>query len=597
MKRIFSMLICLMLVTMIVSPVYAEDIGSEPAAVYENKDEVIYVNLTSDGQTNNMYVVNGFQVTEPGKIIDYGEYNEVKNLTSLAEIEQNNDEVRFLAEEGEFYYQGTFEKSQLPWDISIRYFWNGEEVNPKEKLGESGKLKIEIQVNQNEENSVFNDYYLLQIGVTTEPEKVKVLQSENGTIANVGEKEQITYTVMPGQDERFTIEAEANNFELAPIEINALPANIAVEKPDTEEMTEDITTLSDAIASIDEGVGDLQTGLSELEDGLGELNDGSSEFYQGIEKISASSNELTNASNEIKNALHAIDQSLSGQTDDVDFSALGQLRDGLKEMKEGLGTGQESLKPLKDSYEKSLDALETAIWSIPDSVLKEEEINSLLESNADPNIISELLKTYEAAKQIQYIYDETQAAFQAVPTALSQMDRSLLEVSGALDEMITGLDNLDSQSLLDGINQLQQGIRVLSSNYDHFHDGLVEYTDGIDTVASSYGDIDKGIHDLHNGTMQISDGVGELKDGTSELASETTNMPQEMEQEVEKMLEEFDFSDYEPVSFISDKNEKIRTVQFVMKTEELIVEEKEEVAEEAQQEQKSFWQKFLDLFR
>ena len=54
MKRIFSMLICLMLVTMTVSPVYAEDIGSEPAAVYENKDEVIYVNLTSDGQTNNM---------------------------------------------------------------------------------------------------------------------------------------------------------------------------------------------------------------------------------------------------------------------------------------------------------------------------------------------------------------------------------------------------------------------------------------------------------------------------------------------------------------------------------------------------------------
>lgn len=593
MKRIICVLSCILLLTTVVSPIYAE----EPAAEYESKDEVVYVNLSASGNTDHMYVVNGFEVKEPGVITDYGEYSEIKNLTNLQEIEQVKDEVSFVAEEGEFYYQGTSEKNQLPWDIDIRYFWNGEEVNPKEKLGENGKLKIEMEINQSDESSVFNEYFLLQIGVLTDPEKVKVLKSENGTIANVGEKEQVTFTVMPGQSETFTIEADANNFQLAPIEINALPANIAVDKPNTDDMTEDFTTLADAIAAIDEGVGDLQTGLNEMEDGLGELNHGSSEFHQGIDKLSASSNELTNASKQIKDALHAINQSLSGQTDDVDLSALAQLTDGLKEMKEGLQLGRENLGPLKDNYEKSLDALETAIESIPDGVLQEEEINSLFESNANQEVINELLKTYEAAKQIQYIYDETKMVFQAVPTALSQMDSSLVEVNGALDEMITGLESLDSQSLLEGMTQLQTGIQTLSSNYNNFHEGLIEYTNGIDTLASSYGDINKGINELYGGTTEISDGVAELKDGTGELADETNTMPQEIEQEVEKMLEEFDFSDYEPVSFISDKNEKVRTVQFVMKTEELKIEEIEKTVQEEKQEDKSFWQKFLDLFR
>ena len=596
MKKITTILLCAMLLLISVSPVYAEQGDSKQTAVYENKDEVVYVNMSSQGQIDNMYVVNGFKVAKPGFIKDYGDYDTVKNLTNLEDIKLDEGEVQVVADEGEFYYQGTLKKVELPWDITIRYLLDDKDVNPNDIVGEPGNITIEIAVNQTQEETVFNQYYLLQISILTDPEKLRITKSEDGTVANVGEKEQVVFTLMPGQDDTFVIETEATEFELAPIEINALPANMAVELPETDDMTEDFITLSDAIASIDHGVGELQNGLAELGNGLGELNKGSNQLNEGFKKISSSSSELTDGSKEIKTALETIDQSLSGETETPDLSALGQLSKGLKEMKDGLEAGKEDLKTLKEGYETSLSALESSIDMIPEGTLEQSDLNRLFASNADPQVLEELLQTYEAAKRIQYVYQETKQAFQAVPAALAQMNTSMTEVTGAIDEIIQGIASMDDKSLMEDLNKLAEGIHALATNYNSFHQGLIDYTNGIDTVASSYGEINQGIKELHNGANQLDKGALTLKDGTSELASETNDMPNEMEEEIEKMLEEFDFSDYEPVSFVSDKNEKLRTVQFVMKTEELKLEEEEE-KEEVKKESKGFWEKFLDLFR
>src|SRR5690625_4324905 len=50
---------------------------------YSTKDEVIYGKLDMLGHVNNMYVVNTFHVTGPGKIVDYGDYTDIRNLTDL----------------------------------------------------------------------------------------------------------------------------------------------------------------------------------------------------------------------------------------------------------------------------------------------------------------------------------------------------------------------------------------------------------------------------------------------------------------------------------------------------------------------------------
>ena len=61
------------------------------------------------------------------------------------------------------------------------------------------------------------------------------------------------------------------------------------------------------------------------------------------------------------------------------------------------------------------------------------------------------------------------------------------------------------------------------------------------------------------------------------------------------MIDSMTGSDVELKSFTSDKNTSINSVQFVIKTEDIKVEESEESKAETK-ESLSFWQKFLKLF-
>src|SRR5699024_7614983 len=79
----------------------------ETSGKYSTKDEVIYGKLDMNGKIDNMYVVNTFHITNPGEIVDYGDYTNIRNLTDLSDIHQSGaHEVHFQADEDEFYYQG-----------------------------------------------------------------------------------------------------------------------------------------------------------------------------------------------------------------------------------------------------------------------------------------------------------------------------------------------------------------------------------------------------------------------------------------------------------------------------------------------------------
>src|SRR5690625_605605 len=109
-----------------------------------SKDEVIYGKLHANGTQKEMYVVNSFDVVQAGKIVDYGTYSNIKNLTDLSEITTENEKHEMTAAKGKFHYQGTMANPPLPWDFSITYYLDGTKLSPKELAGKSGYLKIKI---------------------------------------------------------------------------------------------------------------------------------------------------------------------------------------------------------------------------------------------------------------------------------------------------------------------------------------------------------------------------------------------------------------------------------------------------------------------
>src|SRR5699024_12140142 len=92
------------------------------------------------------------------------------------------------------------------------------------------------------------------------------LPISDGTKAKEGKNTNLTFTVMPDEEEAFIVSADVTDFEMDPINISATPASMSIDDPDLGDMKSNIKSLSDAIKEINGGVGYLRDGISGLSD-------------------------------------------------------------------------------------------------------------------------------------------------------------------------------------------------------------------------------------------------------------------------------------------------------------------------------------------
>jgi putative membrane protein len=603
-RKILFVLVTIILVlpTFLVSA-DSDDSKSEVDAPQENgiissKDEVVYAKLSATGERQEIYVVNIIDIEKAGKVFDYGPYTNLKNLTDLAQLELKDQQVEFVAQEGKFYYQGNMNEEHLPWNILIRYFLDGKEINPKELAGKDGHIVIRIATSANESvDPLFFKNYLLQISLPLNLDLYSNIRAPKGMLANAGKNKQVTFTVMPEKEEELVLDADVIDFELEGIDITAIPSSMSIDAPDIDEMTGEMETLADAIKEIDNGVGDLNDGVRELNNGVKALGNGSKEYKDGIHAIASSSSELINASVSIDQALDTMVTSLSGSSEDTDIGDLKQLEEGLVQISGGLKETSNGLETLKGNYANAYGALNKSMVAIPDYVISEEQIKQLYASGADKTILDQLIETYSAARTAKGTYLAVKEAFDAVVVTLNQVSGSLTEMANTLDAMANGLSSSqEDMDVSESFAQLQDGLSQLSSNYKEFHSGLIDYTGGVGQLSGVYGEVHTGIQDLYKGTSELEKGISKLHDGTSELNEATDDLPEQMKQEVDKMMADYDKSDFEAVSFVSPKNENIHLVQFVLKTETIKKDEPEE-KEDLVQETKGFWARLMELFK
>ncbi|MGD6845435.1 YhgE/Pip domain-containing protein [Bacillus infantis] len=571
---------------------------SQETGELSSKDEVVYAKLSPAGENQEVYVVNILNIEEPGEVTDYGPYTNLKNLTDMSPIEKSDAAVNVTAEEeGKFYYQGDLNKAALPWNVSISYTLDGQETAPEELAGKSGHVQIEIQTSRNESaEASFFENYLLQISFPLNGEKFTNIQAPDGMIVNAGKNKQATFTVMPEKEGKLTLEADVADFELEGIDITAIPSSLPIDAPDIDDMTGEMDTLTKAIKEVNDGVGQLQNGASELQNGAAKLSKGSREYQDGIVALNGSSSKLVSGSKSIEQALQKLNQSLSGGAGDMGLGDLKKMQDGLSQSAAGLREVSKNLAELQLAFSASYNSLNEAMDGIPNSEISEAQIEQLKQSGADPNVVAQLLETYAAAKNAKGVFAAGQGSFAAVSGTLQQVSGSLTGMAKNLDSMAAGLSQaLNSSDAADATAQLQAGVNALAANYESFHSGLEEYTGGLSRLAGSYSELHNGIAGIADGTGELSDGAAALHGGTAELYEATRDLPEQMKEEVEGMLEEYDKSDFKPVSFVSPKNEKVNSVQFVLKTESIKQEETKEV-EKLKEEPQGFWARLKALF-
>lgn len=565
-----------------------------------NKNEIVYANLQASGSLEEIYVVNAFELDRPGIIEDYGHYSEVKNLTDTSAIAQDNNKIRINAETDMFYYQGNLSDNiQLPWSFTLEYYLDDSKVKAEELIGKSGEVEIKIAVKKTESvPSTFFENYMLQISLPLNTDKFKNIKARDATVANSGKNKQLAFTVMPEEEKEFSIKAKTDHFEIDGLQISALPSSISVDGPDTDELTSEFRSLTDAVGEIDDGVGQLRNGMSELASGLNDLEKGSSQYKSGMDELNQSGSQLTKASSQINHALTAIQNEVKNASGASGLEQLDELNKNIPAMAASLEQIADGMDQFASQYRGAKQGLQDAMNQIPESTIKESDIEALSQSDADQAVINELVKTYQAAQTAKAAYQAAAEAFGAVEPNLSTFSESTRQVANHLRTLAAGLEKSMNQVNVDeGLSELVSGLGQMASNYSQFHEGLSAYTKGVNELSHSYNGLHTGIGEAAAGASQITDGAGELHDGTGQLHDATSAIPDEMQKEIDSMISQYDKSDFDPVSFVSEKNnEQIDSVQFVISTDSLKQKETDTTNKQSE-EKEGFFEKLKNLFR
>lgn len=652
-KRILPLSLAVILAVSSSIPAFAAETTE---VVPSEKEEVIYITLASDGTLKNTYVVNSFY---GGEITDYGNYSSVKMLNTSDPIEQNGDLITFSTSAQKAYYQGELTDAEIPWNISLRYYLDGKEYSADELAGKSGKLKIQFQITENAACSgTFFDDYALQASFTLDTEQCNNISAPDATVANVGSSKQLTYTILPGEGIDTTITADVTDFEMSAVSINGIHLNLNVEIDDTE-LKDKVSEIIDAVEQLDDGAVELSDGSGELLNGSTELKDGASSLHSGVEALDngvatlqtglstvqdgldslmAQSGTLTDGSAQFKTALLTIQtavNSISVTNENLNalITASGQIKEAISSLYEGAVTLQGNLgyaqyKALMAQNGLDIDGLLAGNASAAETI---QSYEAMLEQLSAISGMEELVNQYKA--QLLADAEQIRGLLNANSAAIGGMESYLNGVSGELPVLTEGLSDLNTQyeTFDDTINQLvntlgsmtgnlsvlAEGINQLVEKYGELDSGINNYTDGVAQIVAGYSQVMGGVsslaegskelisgsNELYSGTVELYDGVVSLCDGAQEMAegtgefrTETADMDEQIDKEIDTLLESIGGSMDAPVSFVSEKNTNVESVQFVILTDAIKVDESETVSVE-EAEQLSFWEKLLNLFK
>jgi len=440
------------------------------------KEEDVYVSLGSSGEIEKAYVINSFTLSEPAVLEDYGDYEKVTNLTTTDGLKVEGDRITVSAPKGRFYYQGNISSVELPWIFEIEYKLDGKDISPQELSGANGFLEIAISIKPNRNaRGGFDRHYAVQTTVTLDSSVSSEIEAEGATIANAGKDKTISYTLLPGNEALYRINAKVSDFYMEGIRFAAVPFSVSLDGIDMssfEKRLKELDNLSDGIKELDNAAKELKNGTAELADGMASLRDGMKGWQAGLSQLNDSFSGLT-----MQNA---------------------GIMEGSLKIREGILSIAQSLPP-------------------------------------------QLLQLKEALESLAQSYTDFHSGLAAY--------------IGATEE-------------------ISKGYRELNQSYSQ--------------ILYSYGQLYSGAYELAGGTRQLAEGTGQLRQGTA-------NMGSEMEKAIDEFMASFAGDEFEPVSFVSDKNKNVEAVQFIMQTKG--IEKKAlEVVTEKTEKKATFWERFLALF-
>ena len=300
-RRGLSLGLCALMLAACILPCAAvEPIGDGVVPLYDEAYYAMtdyYGNLT-DGSVVKSYITNGVTT-----ITDYGQYDQVNNLTdgTAPTTADGKTVFQFTKVPSHFYFEGKTTKpfEQLPWTLSVHYTLNGLPVKAEELAGAKGVVEINVDAIPNESASEYarNNYTLEAMAIFNQDD-ILSLEAPGAQVQLVGNLRAVLFLAFPGEEGHFTIRVGAEDFSFGGMTFLMVPATLS--------QLEEISKLSDRKDELEDDYHKLSDSLDVL---LDSLNDMSGSLYasaNGLDKLNQARGTISGGKDKVYDAADAV---------------------------------------------------------------------------------------------------------------------------------------------------------------------------------------------------------------------------------------------------------------------------------------------------
>jgi len=606
----------------------------EPTTALKNdetlafKNETVYVLLDHDGTVSEQRIVNRIydrQDPEASTIVDYGKYSSVISMISNGEPLRENDRVLWdshLLEEKDIYYEGLIDK-EMPVEIKINYYLDGEAVSAPELAGKSGKLEIEIKCKNNLSYKGPISYYdyhgnlvtvndenyvplLIQGTVEADLNRFSDIDPGESTKTVTGQSAGINFMVFPYPEEALTISMTGEDIELERITFVVLPQLPPLPELDMED--------------------DLQKmlkGTSMISRGLKDLHDGTDQLLQGMVRFQSESRSLTGQADEMAALIKKYNEQREKYSFIIEDINLEEFSESLKWLRAVLaGTNElpdipdpgavsadlETAGKQAEELSRQLELLTLHLSGLENTSPEIKEAAGVLIAENEPGssahelgvlLLSreeQLAEALSRSRQIDLNLEELNSLVAALS---SQWSGNYLPGLSALKELSDYMER-EPQEVLDLLLALPDELARYESYYNQVDDFILQADKMLGELSGLPGALDKMVY----GQTEIRDGLQEMRqsgilaieEGLIEAVNESRFAAAKMD-----LMEEL-ADDYR--SHADNDQNRHSEVQFIMQTPKLHYVRPEAEPDYREKEEQvpdywvyELWSKVVNLFK
>ena len=559
-------------------------LGSTPTVEVDakkvTKQESVYVNAGADASVTKVTVSDWLKNSGAvsGGVKDRSQLSDIKNVKGEETFTQNGDALNWNTSGADIYYQGTTEK-KLPVELSITYRLDGQEMNPEDMLGKSGKVEIHVSYKNkskttktvNGEKTQIYTPFVMVTGMILENDRFNNIKISDGKVINEGTNSIVVGLGVPGLSEsldlkksqakklksEFTVTADVEDFSMGNTFtygsadlFGDLELKEATGLDDLEDKLDDMTDataklvkgsgeLSDNMELFADKMGDLKssvktyqkTGVKKLTKGISELAKngpvlvkGVGDYVDGAGKIADGNIALYEAVKDLPGQLQTFDTGLTTYTQGVDQLGskenIEKVKGGAQAVSAGITTLNTSLEQLEQSYannEQIIAALEGAASQDAQLAAVVTQLKTL--TATQKKAITDLKNATGAESQLKTGAESLSTGVGTVMDSLGQLSansESLRTASATMNKSIP--------TLVGSIKTLKEGSETLNKNNKKLTKGAKKLKKAGKKMNKSTKTLNKGMKKLNKGgkklnkaTVKLVDGVFQLEDASGKL--------------------------------------------------------------------------------